>query len=85
MQDVRVITTAIASANTGSPVIERPDGTWRAIEKGLAVQPSQVSSATKHDQGPCLTLIQGVLVFFESLQGLHATCYWGHAPGRQLV
>lgn len=26
-----------------SPVIERPDGTWRAIQQGAAVEPSVVS------------------------------------------
>jgi hypothetical protein len=26
------------------PVIERPDGTWRAIQKGIPVQPSVVSA-----------------------------------------
>lgn len=28
------------------PVIERPDGTWRAIQKGIPVQPSVVSHTT---------------------------------------
>jgi hypothetical protein len=33
---------------TNSPVIERPDGTWRAIEKGVAVEPSAVGPVSPH-------------------------------------
>jgi len=34
------------------PVIERPDGTWRAIQKGVPVQPSVVSLRGLYERFP---------------------------------
>ncbi len=37
----------VASQADASPVIERPDGTWRAIQKGVPVEPSVVCPAVR--------------------------------------
>jgi hypothetical protein len=71
------------TTDVGRPVIERPDGTWRAIEKGVAVQPSQVNYRLRHDCGP--KLIVGILVFHKGLQGLYSARHRRHAPSSQLL
>jgi hypothetical protein len=38
----RLVETSVILADWLRPVIERSDGTWRAIEKGVAIPPSTV-------------------------------------------
>lgn len=66
------------NADFTRPVIERPDGTWRAIEKGVPVQPSQVRlSSPSAPTSEAET--SGFPVFHQSFQGLHAIRAGSHA------
>ena len=53
------------------PVIERPDGTWRALQQGLPVQPSVVRLRACSDLHHSTADDTGISVHHSCIQGLH--------------
>jgi len=60
---------------SGRPVIERPDGTWRGIQQGVAVQPSVVSPSvtTVYCADRLTLLIRHTCISLERSRSQHHT------------